>query len=517
MERFLYKKPDNKEPKINVWYSYPAIEAFAMASLGYLSIFKDLDCDRELYVERIYTDTHRTLINKENVDCMGFSVCFEIDILNIIKLLKKYDIPLKSSDRDENSPIIFAGGIVLMSNPKPFEDFFDFICIGEKVALKGAFEVLKNKKNYTRDELLKKLSELEGIYVPKYKKEVKILRDSIAEPLYTPILSEKSFFKDTFVIELERGCPKMCNFCLASWLNTPIRFADYDKIIEAIDFGLKYTNKIALLGAYVAGHPKFNDIIEYIAKKCENMPIELSISSLRADLADIELIKTLVKCNQKSATIAVEAGSERLREFIGKNLKEEEILKTVETSILGGLKGLKMYFMLGLPTESEEDISEIVELAKKIKAVIKKYKVAFEVVFSASTYIPKAHTPFENAKRCDKKVLEKRINYLKKNLHKLGVQFRSPSIDWDIIQSILSKYPESLFKLLVEAVEEGGNLGAFKQVWRKHYKKGLLPSFEDCAKDPLNNIKTQKLWDFIVSDAQALKNKKERELVSYLE
>ena len=519
MEKFLYKKPDKKDPKANLWFAYPAIESFAMASLGYLSIFKDFDCDSEIFVERIYADSASTLLNKENVDFMGFSVSFEIDILTIIKMLKKYDFPLKASERNENDPVIFAGGPVLMANPKPFEEFFDFICIGEKVSLREASSVLKEKNKLKRDELLEKLSEIKGIYVPKYKKSyIEITRDDITSPLYTPILSEKSFFQDAFVIELERGCPKMCNFCLASWLNLPVRYSDYDKIIDTIELGLKYTNKLALLGAYVAGHPKFEDIIAYIAKKCETTPIELSISSLRADLADIELIKTLVKCNQKSATIAIEAGSERLRELIGKNLKEAQILKTVETAILGGLKGLKMYFMLGLPTESDEDINEIVELAKKIKKIIKEHKVNFEIIFSASTYIPKLHTPFEKAIRCDKKILEDRINFLKKNLHKLGVQFRAPSIEWDIIQSILSRYQESLADYLIEVVHEGSNLGAFKKVWRNYCKKGLLPSYEDCAKVPLNNIKTRlKREDFILTGVEKIREKRECGLVSCLE
>ena len=510
MEKFLYKKPEKKAPKINLWMMYPAIECFAMASLGYLSIFKDFDCDEDIFVERVYCDSKTTLISKEQIDFIGFSISFETDILTVIKMLQKYDFPLKSSDRKESDPVIFSGGPVLMANPSPFEEFFDFICIGEKTALKEAFKVLKEKNKFSRDELLKKLSDIKGIYVPKYKKDkVEITRDDIFEPVYTPILSDKSFFKDTFVIELERGCPKMCNFCLASWLNLPVRYCDYDKIIEAINLGLEHTNKLALLGAYVAGHTRFDDIIRYIASLNEKKEIELSISSLRADLADIELVKTLVKCNQKSATIAIEAGSERLREFIGKNLKEETILKTVETAILGGLKGLKMYFIIGLPTEEKEDISEIVELAKKIKQIIKNYKTNFEIIFSASTYVPKLHTPFEKMERFDKKTLEDRIKFLKKELHKLGINFRVPSIEWDIIQSILSRYPDSLADYLIDVVNTGGNLGSFKQIWRKYTKKGLLPDYEESAKVLLNNIKTRKRnRDFIVTGAQILKEKR---------
>ena len=147
-------------------------------------------------------------------------------------MLKKYQMPLKYTERKENDPLIFAGGPVLMANPKPFEEFFDFISIGEKVSLKLALDELKKCENLSRDEKLKQLAEIEGIYVPKYpNNQVKITRDNLKEEIiYTPILSEKSYFSDSFVIEIERGCPKMCNFCLASWINCPTRFVPVEKI-----------------------------------------------------------------------------------------------------------------------------------------------------------------------------------------------------------------------------------------------------------------------------------------------
>ncbi len=513
MEKFLYKQCEKKEPKINIWFAYPAIESFAMASLGYLTIFQMLDSDCEIYTERIYSDSKSTFLTKQQVDFMGFSVSFEIDILTIIKMLKKYEIPLKANERKENDPIIFAGGPVLMSNPLPFEDFFDFIIIGEKTALKNAANILKEKKNYSKDELLKKLSETKGIYVPKYKKEkIETVRDEInEEPVFTPILSDKSFFKDTFVIELERGCPKMCNFCLASWLNIPTRFVNYEKIIETIDFGLKYTNKIALLGAYVAGHPKFNKIIEHIAKKCEENPIELSISSLRADLTDIELVKTLVKCGQRTATIAIEAASQKLRDFIGKDLNEQQILNTIKICKQGGLKGIKIYAMIGLPTETDKDIEAFIKLAQKMKNEIKKTKGNFEITISTSSFIPKPHTPFEKAIREDKKTLENKINYLKKNLHKLGVNFRAPSIEWDNVQSILSTYEKSLADFLIEVTEEGGNLGAFKKTWRKYNKNGILSPLYSTTKTLFNNTKAVG-WDFIYNGSSEFKLREQKRL-----
>lgn len=498
MEKFLYKKPDKKEPKLNIWFMYPAIESFAMASLGYLSIFKMLDCDSDLYVERIYSDTKNTEIPLEYVDCAGFSFSFEIDILTVIKMLKKYQIPLKYSQRGESDPLIFAGGPVLMANPLPFEEFFDFISIGEKPALKAALDELKKCIDLSRDEKLKRLSEIEGIYVPKYPKdEIKIVRDNLSEEIIsTPILSEKSYFSDTFVVEIERGCPKMCKFCIASWLNLPVRFVPYQKVIEEIDFGLQYCDKLALMGAYVAGHPDFEKIINHISKYCSTRPIELSVSSLRADLADENLIKALVKCNQKTATIALEAGSQKLRDIIKKDLTQQQVLNTLKIAQLNGLKGMKIYTMIGLPQETDEDIEELINLVKKMKEQIKSLEGAFDLTVSTSTFIPKAHTPFEREERTDKKILENRMNYLKKNFHRLGVTFRPSSIDWDVFQSILSRYDKSLADFLIEMSDKGANLGAFKQTWREFHKKGLLPSFEQASKMPFDNTKEPK-WNFI--------------------
>lgn len=532
-EQFLYNRITDKSPKINVWWSFPAVESFALSALGYLSIFKDLDLNPDLFVERIYYDTKNPLTPYKDVDCMGFSSCFELDILNIIKMLQKYNFPLKSNERSEDDPIIFCGGPVMMTNPFPYEEFFDFIVIGEKIVLKEVFEVLKNKRETPREEILKKLSKIEGIYTPKYPNEkIKIVRDNFEdEVLSTPILSDKSFFKDTYVIEIERGCPKMCNFCMASWLNMPVRFHTFEKIKNSIDEGLKYTNKIALLGAYVAGHPNFNEIISYISAKIdEGFDIELSISSLRADLADKNLIETLVKCHQKTATIALEAGSERLRKFIKKDLTNSQFIETLENMKHYGLKGAKIYVIIGLPTETQDDIEELIFLMKEVKEKLKTFKGSFNITISASTFVPKPNTPFENTQRLDDKTLKERINYLKKNFHKLGIEFRPPSIEWDNVQEILSRYEKSLSDFLIEVVNNGGNLGAFKQLWRKQNKcksengiegqnynknKNGLSPLEKRDKNPLNNIKTLNFrWDIIDSGSLELKKKVQNSLSS---
>lgn len=508
MEKFLYERLQNKVPKINAWFAFPAIESFAMSSLGFLSIFKQIDLMEDVFVERIYADTKTTLANLENVDVIGFSNSFEIDILTILKMFSKFKIPPLSKDRNENCPLIFAGGPVITANPIPYEDFYDFISIGDAgVTFDKIFQILVEKRNETKEAKLQALSEIEGVWVPKYgkNKPIQKISDVLEEPLYTPILSDKSYFKDTFIIEIERGCPKTCNFCIASWLNLPVRYTPLEKILEAIDLGLQHTNKIALLGAYVAGHPDFDKILEYIREKNKISPIELTLSSLRADLTGENVIRTLVECGQKTATIAVEAGSERLRKVINKDLTDEQILKTVENARLYGLKGLKIYAMIGLPTETDEDIEALINLMKRIKTENK----GFELTLSVSSFIPKAQTPFQWSKKANSKELDVKLTHLKNELSKIGINMRPTSVDWDLIQSILSRAGFSLSSYLLKVVENGGNLGAFKQTWRKMAKAGELPELNSYAEMPIPENPDDKLpWEFIhVTDKNILKKR----------
>ena len=511
MERFLYNQKIDKHPKINAWFAFPAIENFAMASLGYLSIFKILDLMDEVFVERIYADTKTTRCAINDVKVMGFSTSFEIDILTVIKMLKKYDIPLKSSERKDDDPIIFAGGPAVNANPLPYQEFYDFISIGEGQLLKKVFKFIAENKDLKRDEILEKLKDFEGIWVPKFGKyDVKLLRDELNEPVATPILSDKSFFKDTYVIEIERGCPKMCNFCLASWMNIPVRFLDTQKIINSISNALQYTNKIALLGAYVAGHPEFDKIIDFIAEKNKISPIELSISSLRADLADEKLFKTLVECGQKHATIAIEAGSERLRKIINKDLTNEQIFQTVKAAHKAGLKGLKIYTMIGLPHETQEDIQAFIDLAVDLK----KQNRGFEFTYSIANFIPKAHTPFENVEMDNFKSLEKKMLFIMKNLRKKNISFRFASIEWDLVQAILSRADKSLADYIIEVCERGGNLGAFKHVWKEFCNRGKFKDIKEAAIMPYDNTRKKLPWSFIKAVPQDVLDNRRKEYLS---
>lgn len=462
MEKILYKQNYNKQAKCNVWSVFPGIYSFAMSSIGYLWITKLIDEMEYINVERIYSDTKTPAIPVSDVDAICFSFSFDLDFIYIFQIMEKYKIPFLASDRDESMPLVFGGGPVLTANPMPYSKFFDFIIIGDgEIANTKALETISNLQGEPKATILKELSKIEGIYVPSLKQD-KVTKATckIEKCLYTPILSDEAFFSNMFIIETSRGCANCCGFCIASYLNLPVRFAPYENIIEAIDLGLANTNKIALLGAQVSIHPKFKDICQYIYNKIQERPeIEMSISSLRVDGCDDIILKTLAAGHQKHVTIAIEAGSERLRKVINKNITEEQIFDTVKRIRENGLKGVKIYAMIGIPTETQEDLDAMVDLAKRLKKANK----GFDISFAFSSFIPKPNTPLQWCGRMTTKEIEKRQNFIKKEFHKCGIKAGFSSIKWDYWQTVLSRGDETFSEFIIDVYKNGSKLGAFKK------------------------------------------------------
>lgn len=482
MDKLLYNQ-NNSRNGYKLWMAYPACEAFALSSLGYLWLSKIADEMEDINTLRVYTDSTSQF---DYPEAIAFSISFDFDFMGFLEILEKHKIPLLSKERNNNEPLVFAGGPVITTNPEPYKNFFDFMIIGDGESLFiKVLEILKQR--LSKQETLESLAKLEGIYIPNKTLKVKKITETLNSVIYTPIISERSYFKDTFIIEVARGCMNRCAFCTASYLNLPFRHYEYNKIIEAIELGLKHTNKIALLGAQISAHPEFNKIMQYLHKKIEaGQEIELGISSLRTDSVTPELIKTLVLGGQKTSTIAIEAASERLRKFINKNLKEEQILNAVRISRMNGLKGLKIYSMIGIPTETQEDIEEFICLAKKIKTENK----GFDITFSFSTFVPKPQTPLQWVTREETKSLEKKQKYLEKEFAKLGIASKFSSAKWDYWQALLSRGDDSFTDFLIDVYKNGGKNGAYKSALKKLKKEKLKPISGF-------NIEEQLPWDFI--------------------
>ena len=454
MEKYLYSRTNGN---YNFLMAYPAIEEFALASLGYLWLYRLADMQEGINAIRISTDN---IPNVRNVGAIAFSMSFDFDFMGVFEILEKLNIPFSRRERDENFPLIFAGGPVLTTNPRPYEEFFDFMMIGDgEDCFNKVLEIMKNNDKQTA---LKLLEEVEGIYIPE--KPVKKYTAKLDNVIYTPILSEKSYFKDTFIIEVARGCMNRCAFCTASYINLPFRHYEYEKIIEAIDLGLSYTNKIALLGAQISAHPRFGDIMKYLREKMESgTEIQLGISSLRTDSVTPEMVQTLVIGGQKHSTIAIESASERLRKFINKNLKEEQIINAVKIARENGLKGLKIYSMIGIPNETQKDIDEFLRLAK----ILKEANKGFSIEFSFSSFVPKPQTPLQWSPRENTKTLETKQKYLEKSLAKIGVGAKFCSIKWDYWQTILSRAGAEIAPFLIEVYKRGGKIGAYKSALKE--------------------------------------------------
>lgn len=506
---FLYTQNYQKNADYSMWMAFPGCEAFALSSLGFLWMFKNIDELEDVNIEAVYSDSKEVRFKPVNLGLIGFSFTFDTDFLAIFEMLEKYRIPLKSAERGNEIPLIFAGGPVVSANPAPYSEFFDFFIIGdgEDVNLE-VVKLCKENKDKPKDEILRLLYDIDGVFVPSLpQKPVKKLTKRLEECIYTPIISERAFFKNTFILEAARGCANRCGFCLASYLNLPLRFMPYEDVIASIELGLKHTNKIALLGAQLSAHPQFEKICEYIYEKIKSgREIEMSVSSLRVDAITPNILKTLTAAGQNNITLAIEAGSERLRRVINKNLTEEQIMQAVETAVNAGLKGFKFYGMVGLPTETQSDLEEMVALARRIKERFKGFKISF----GFSTFVPKPNTPFQWCGRDTTKSLEAKSAFLKKEMHKLGIEISVSSAKWDYWQAVLSRGDNSFADFLIEIYRNGGKLGAFKSAAKKFHINTDYFALEDYAYDK------ELPWDFIeIKPSKAFLIEESRRLLGY--
>lgn len=490
-EKYLYTPVNKLSDSIKLWMGFAANYSVGMSALGYLAMFKNFDTNPKADPERIFFDTEKTSHNIKDVKLIGFSFSFEFDFINIFKMLEKYQIPLYSEERNESFPLIFAGGPVMSANPEPFAEFFDFIIIGDGENSQQIIDLMYENRNLSKYEILEKLSQIEGIYVPskysvEYNEDFSIKNISPDEKVKkftlnhlnctsSPIVTPDTIFSNNCLIEIARGCPQKCAFCLASYANLPFRYPPYEQIIEAVDLGIEKAGKIGLLGALVSAHPHFDEIADYILNKLENQKFEVSISSLRADRINPRIVQMLVKGGQKTSTIAIEAGSQRLRDFINKRLSEEQIFDSVRVAQENGLKGLKLYSMIGLPTETMADIDELCDLMKRLQ---KEFR-GFSLTLSSSSFVPKANTPFQWFGREKLKTLEAKNDYLKKNLHISGIKYRPTSIKWDNIQGLIARGDRRLAGVLVDFCKNSASLGSINRAYKDFTQKAKnLPSFE---------------------------------------
>jgi radical SAM superfamily enzyme YgiQ (UPF0313 family) len=462
-----------------------------ITSLGYQIVWATLAMRADLEVKRLFTDIQEQL--PRNPELVGFSVSWELDYINILNLLEKLEIPLRSSSRSHSDPLIFGGGPVLTANPEPFADFFDIVLLGDGENLLDNFiDAYKEVRHADRQTKLQRLAQVPGVYVPSlyevtYREATdgiksitpinKEIPEKVEKQTYrgntlsaSTVVTEKAAWENIYMVEVVRSCPEMCRFCLASYLTLPFRTASLEgSLIPAIEKGLEVTDRLGLLGASVTQHPEFETLLDYLAQPKYDR-IRLSIASVRTNTVTQKLAETLAKRDTRSITIAVESGSERLRQIINKKLENQEIIQAAINAKAGGLKGIKLYGMVGVPGEESSDLDATVTMMREIK----KAAPGLRLTLGCSTFVPKAHTPFQwfgvN------KQAEKKLKYLEKQLKSQGIEFRPESYNWSVIQGLISRGDRRLSHLLELTRNFGDSLGSYRRAFKE--LRGKLPELD---------------------------------------
>ncbi len=494
---------------------YPNTYKAGMSSLGFQTVYRlvnNLDftsCERVFLPDPRQKDSGPPLsvetgMRLDRFDIILFSISFENDYLNLVQLLAQAGLPLRSSDRNHTHPLVVAGGVACFLNPEPIAPFIDVFLLGEAECLVEPFFTAFANAPPGQPLLQTLEKDIPGAYVPalhpdknSYKKEpfkiqVQFLEHLEATSTFSTILTQDTAFKDTFLIETLKGCPHGCRFCSAGFIYRPPRIYPAKNIYAAIDRARGKTNRLGLVSSAIADHPNLAQICEYgLAQN-----FKLSFSSLRADMLNDELIHILADSRVKTATIAPEAGSERMRSIINKKINENDILSAAGRLVSAGIMNLRLYFMIGLPFEQDEDVLAIVALTQKIKSVFleasKRQKRIGTITLSINPFIPKPCTPFQWAAMAEESVLKNRVNLIRQGLKKVAnVTVNIESLRKSRVHALLSRGDRTTADIIESALKNGWSraLQQNKALWQSMvYQERAIDA-------PLP-------WDFIVIRVQ---------------
>jgi radical SAM family uncharacterized protein len=522
----VYKKLE--DVKVHLVLAFPDLYEVGMSHLGLKILYALVNKKPEFYAERVFAPARdmEDVLRKEkkplfslesrtplkSFDLIGFTLQYELSYTTILNMLDLGGIPLHSDKRKGGDPFVIGGGPGVL-NPEPLAPFFDFFVIGdgEEILPEILQEFAHWKDNHNRGErktFLKKIARIPGIYVPSFYEplyfqgkfyEMKILEKDAPlkiERRTVPDL-ENAFYPESFVVpyvdvvhdravlELFRGCSKGCRFCQAGYIYRPVRERTVSRLKELAGsiIGSTGFEELSLSSLSSSDYSCIEGLLEELEQKFGKNYVKLSLPSLRADAFALRLADRVNKSG--GVTFAPEAGSQRLRNVINKKVTEEEILEAAAQAVSSGRSHIKLYFMIGLPTETEEDLEELTRLVQKIVNLCHTAggrKYAFKVTVSASTFVPKAHTPFQWEPQLELPEIRLRQEFLRKHLRKLkGVDFTWHEAKMSFLEAVFARGDRRLASVLERAYAMGSRLDAWSDsfnfsLWEKAFDgEGIEP------------------------------------------
>ena len=489
---------------------YPNSYFVGMSNLGLHIIYEllnqrtDTACERFFLPEkekiRRYENTKTPLMSLENQTALaefpviGFAVSFEMDYFNVVKVLELGSVPIRAEERGERDSIVIAGGPCATFNPEPLSAVIDAFIIGEGEAIMPAFMdayYQAKAEGLARADLLKRLANVPGVYIPSIYEHQYAADGTIAAiwpqdgapahvsrqwvknldafPAHTVVVTEDTEF-NLYLIETARGCGRHCRFCMAGYCFRVPRNRSLAVIDREVQDALKYQKRIGLMGAAISDYPE----IDALCKDILGEGLSMSVASFRADSVTKELVDSLAKSGLQTLTMAPEAGSRKLRAVINKGIEEEHLFHSMDLGLQAGIPNYRLYLMIGLPFEEDEDIEAIIDLASRLKDYMEQHGAKGRLTLSINPFIPKPFTPFQWKPMCEKKIVERRLRRIEQALRKrknIHIIAESPRAAY--IQGVLARGDRRIADVLVRACAMGG-AKAFKKAMKE---TGLDPAF----------------------------------------
>lgn len=487
-------KKDINQAKANLAMIFPDLYEIGVSNFGHKLLYSLINNHPDYMCDRAYAPAKdmfaqlkennmplygmESLVPLKDFDCLAFTLQYELNYTTILGVLESAQLAFRTTDRNEHDPILIAGGPG-SANPAPLVPFFDAFILGDgEEVLLEIMEILeaKHQDKVPNSEIRKRLAKVEGIYVPTEntgarKRIVDITQQQID---VAPLIPHVQSVHDRVVVEARRGCDRMCRFCQPCFINLPVREQSVDRIREEALKGISETGyeECSLLSLSIADYSQLKPLITDVTAALREKRASISLPSQRADRFDLEVAEAVQQVRKSTLTFAPEAGTERLRAVINKNLTEAEIMKAVTESFQAGWNKVKLYFMIGLPTETDKDLVGIVQLIQKMKAacdliqrdVSVSRKKHLEVNVTLSNFVSKPHTPFQWWPQDSLATLHRKIRFLKDAFHGMrGVKLNFTDPELSKLECLISKGDVRIADVIERAYEKGGYLDAWEE------------------------------------------------------